>query len=145
MKGVYQGHILKEHILCPYLQEYKSQVSPECVCEISAQKTQQIISFRNCLFWAEARTCCFCACIFKCKWAAAPALFSRIGLCLNRSYLRYSAKTKQQLSFDYHVYCTEIMRFLNPYPFKLLIYGFLSAHVWSTHAHRKLLSHTQVC
>jgi len=26
----------------------------------------------NAHFWVEGKTCCFCACIFKCKWAAAP-------------------------------------------------------------------------
>ncbi len=32
---------------------------------------------------------------------------------------------------DYHVYRSEIMHF-KPYLFKLLIYGFLSALIWST-------------
>ncbi len=27
------------------------------------------------LFWVEAETCCFCACLFKFKWAAAPRPF----------------------------------------------------------------------
>ncbi len=31
-----------------------------------------IISFRKCLFRVEAESCYFRACLFKCKWAAAP-------------------------------------------------------------------------
>ncbi len=51
-----------------------------------------IISFWKCLFWVKAETHCFRACLFKCKWAAAPHPFSRIGPCLYSSYLGYSAK-----------------------------------------------------
>ncbi len=31
-----------------------------------------IIFFWKCLFWVETETGCFRACLFKCKWAAAP-------------------------------------------------------------------------
>ncbi len=31
-----------------------------------------IISFWKCLFWVEAEAGCFCACLFKCKWATVP-------------------------------------------------------------------------
>ncbi len=51
-----------------------------------------IISFWKCQFWVEAETGCFRACLFKCKWAAASRPVCRIGLCLYRSYLGYSAK-----------------------------------------------------
>ncbi len=62
----------------------KSQVYPECVSEVSAQNTLQINYYviLKCLFWVEAETGCFRACLFKCKWAAAPIPLSRIGLCL---------------------------------------------------------------
>ncbi len=39
-----------------------------------------------------------------------PAPFSRIGLCLYSSFLRYSAK-KHMFGFDDHVYHVEIMHF----------------------------------
>ncbi len=50
-----------------------SQVSPECVCEVSAQNTPQIIYyFILKMPILRSRTRCFCACLFKCKLAAAP-------------------------------------------------------------------------
>ncbi len=54
-----------------------------------------LISFSKCLFWMEAETCCFCACLFKCKWAAAPRpLFQNrtMQLVTYSLYFRYSAK-----------------------------------------------------
>ncbi len=41
-----QEHSLKEPYYAPfYNMLYKSQVSPECVCEVSAQNTPQIIYY----------------------------------------------------------------------------------------------------
>ncbi len=45
------------------------------------------ISFWKCLVWVEAETGCCCTCLFKCKWAAAPRCFPRIGLCFTAPIL----------------------------------------------------------
>ncbi len=101
---------VKGHLLCPFL--YMSQVSPECVCEVSAQNNPQInyiISFWKCLFWVEAETRCFHACLFKCKWAALPAPFSRTAhisdLCQKHlfgfdNHVQYLTKVSTPLTFQ---------------------------------------------
>ncbi len=92
---------------------YKSQVSPECVCEMSAQSTPQIIyciSFWKCLFWVEVETCCFHACLFKYKLPAASCPLFQNRAVLLQLYLR--CLLKHLFGFDYH--CTEIMHF-KPY------------------------------
>ncbi len=69
------------------------------------KKPPQIITlFRKCWFWVEAETLSFRACLFKCKWAAAPRpLFS--------SYLPQIQWQKHLFGFDYHVYPVEVMCF----------------------------------
>ncbi len=88
---------LKESYLCLFLQ-YVIYVSLRCPQNVSEKFQLKIshrsfiISFWKCLFWVKAETHCFRACLFKCKWAAAPHPFSRIGPCVYSSYLGYSAK-----------------------------------------------------
>ncbi len=52
--------IFKGHLLCPFLQ-YWSWVSPECVCEVSAQTTPQIIYYNS---WKIS----FCEVCLKNSW-----------------------------------------------------------------------------
>ncbi len=66
----------------------------------------------------------FYECIFKCQWAAGlRPLYS--------SFLIYST-IKHMFGFDYNAYRAEIMCF-KAISSKLLIYGFLSTHIRSTH------------
>jgi len=90
-----------------------------------------ILSFWKCL-WVEAETCCFCACLFKCKWAAAPRPFSRLRLCLYNSYFRYSAKQKQLFGVDYDVYHAEIMCLIS-YKFRYKVFW---VHTSEAHAQK---------
>ncbi len=54
-------------------------MSPECVCEVSAQNTPQII------YYIILKISYF-------EWKQKHAIHVRIGLCLYSSFLRYSAK-----------------------------------------------------
>ncbi len=54
--------------------QYKSQC-PQNVSvkfQLKIPHRSFIMIFWKCLFWVEAETRCFCARLFKCKWAAAP-------------------------------------------------------------------------
>jgi len=52
---------LTAFFLCMIVFMYKSTVSPECLCEVSAHNP----------------LCAFCVCPFKCKLSAAPPQFRR--------------------------------------------------------------------
>ncbi len=54
-----------------YKMQYMSQVFPECICDVLPHSIIYYIILKM-PFCVEAKTRCFCACIFKCKWAAAP-------------------------------------------------------------------------
>ncbi len=54
----------------------------------------------------EAETRCFHACLFKCKWAAAPS-----SLFQNRTVPYILCQKKHQFGFDNHVYLIEIINF----------------------------------
>ncbi len=53
--------------------------STEYICEVSAQNTPQIIYYIPHIIYympiLRSRRCSFCACLFKCKLAAAPLPF----------------------------------------------------------------------
>ncbi len=114
MSNQLDSKAIKETYYAHFYNMYKSQVCPECVCEVSAQKPHRsfIISIWKLLFWVEAETRCFRVSL-NANELLLPAPFSRIELCLYSSYLKYTAK-KHLLGFDYHVYLAEIMLF-KPY------------------------------
>ncbi len=103
----------KEHfkgdLLCPFLQ-YVIQVSgvPRiCLWSFSSKYLAYHIlyHFENAYFEWKQTPCCFHACLFKCKWAAAPRpLFQKRAVFLQ---LRYSAIN--MFDFDYHVCHAEII------------------------------------
>ncbi len=95
---------------------------PECVCDVSAQNTPQIIYYII-LNKSILSGSCFSACLFKCKWAVAPRpLFQNMAVPLHL------------VSDNLHICLVFIIMsialnswVLKLYQFKLLIYSFLSA------------------
>ncbi len=88
-------------------------MSPECVCEVSAEKTTHL---------------------FKCKWAAAPC-----PLLQNMAVFTVGSSDNLQ-----KIFCLVLMIMsitlnsciFNHISLKILIYGFLSAHIRSTHTQK---------
>ncbi len=115
---------LKGHLLCPFHKMlYKSQVSPGCVCGVSAHNTPQIIYYiilKMPILSGSVHVS------LNVNELLLPAHFSRIWLFLYSSYLRYSAKKIICLVM---IIMSIVLKscVLKPYQFKLLIYGFLSA------------------
>ncbi len=99
-----------------YAPFYKIDISLRCPQNVSVKFQLKIphrsfiISFWKCLFWVEAETGCFRACLFKCKWAATPRpLFQSRAVPLQLTSDTLPKKTL--FCFDYHVFRAEIMRF----------------------------------
>ncbi len=73
--------------------KYKSQVHPECVCEVSAQKLkispQILYHFENDYFEWKQKHAIFMHVPLNANELLLPAPFSRIGLYLYSSYLRW--------------------------------------------------------
>ncbi len=90
----------------------KSLVSPECVCEVSAENTPQIIYYiiLKMPILSGSRNALISYRFFKSKWAAAL----RTQIQNRAAPLQIVPAKNICFGSDYHVYRAEIMRF-KPY------------------------------